>query len=151
MNDPLTDARVLTSSHVWRATPWDYSSLRSVRLRPDGSGELLYGYGQTIYALIQCRWELPTPGVLRLTYLESPPRQRFKGFTPGDGNSVKELEYTLSSGEFTGVESIVGFPFHFRYKLELSRPPWPDGLQLPYEVPTAFYGHPQQPEKTESG
>jgi hypothetical protein len=147
MHDRATDVEILSSSHSWRATPWNYSSLRSLMLRTEGNSQLIYGYGQTIYALILCQWEVPEAGSLRLTYLQSPPYQFFKGFTPDDTNRVKELRYTLTEEEFAGVESIVARPFLFRYKLELSAPPWPDGLQFPYEVPTVFYGHEQPSEK----
>ena len=51
MGDSASDSAVLAGGRgVWSATPWNYSSLRSLWLTDGGSGELIYGYGQTIYA-----------------------------------------------------------------------------------------------------
>ncbi len=142
MSDVASQAAVLAGGRgVWSATPWDSSSLRSLWLSEDGSGELIYGYGQTIYARIRCRWEVVSPGRLRLTYLESPPYQQFRGYTPPDDNHVRELGFVLTAGEVAGVESVVAQPYRFRWTLELSEPPWPSALKLPYEVPRVFYGH----------
>ena len=115
--------------------------MRVIRFLEDASGTLTYGYGQTIYAIIKCRWVAPRAGVLNLTYLESPPHQFFKGFIPDDSNLSKELGYTLIEGEVEGVESIVARPFKFLWTLKLSTSPYPDGLQFPYSVPQVFYGH----------
>ena len=88
-------------------------------------------------------------GLLRLTYLESPPNKlRFTGFTPADHNRVKELRYTLTEGAVAGADDIVGLPFTFLWMLELSEPPWPSGLQLPHEVPRLFFGHRQEVSKS---
>jgi hypothetical protein len=134
------DRQVLAAAETWRATPGNYSSLRALWLHADGSGDLIYGYGQTIYAFIKCRWEVVSPGRLRLTYLESPPYQRFRGYSPPAGGVARELGYTLTVGRVAGVEDIVPNPYEFDHTLELSEPPWPDGLNLPYEVPRVFYG-----------
>ena len=134
------DRHVLATAGTWRATPGNYSSLRALWLHADGSGDLIYGYGQTIYAFIKCRWEVVSAGLLRLTYLASPPCQRFAGFSPPDDARVRELGYTLTAGRVAGVEDIVPNPYEFDRTLELSEPPWPAGLNLPYEVPRVFYG-----------
>jgi hypothetical protein len=145
MGDTASDTAVLAGGRgVWSATPWNYSSLRSLWLTEDGSGELIYGYGQTSYARVNCRWEIVSPGQLRLTYLESPPYQRFRGFTPRDDTRERELGYVLTAGEVAGVEFIVGLPYRFRWTLELSEPPWPPVLPLPHEVPRVFYGYREQ-------
>ncbi len=126
---------------IWLATPWNYSSLRSLWLRPDGNGQLIYGYGQTFYAHILCRWQIPASGVLRLHYLESPAfGHRFTGYTPGP-DSIRELQYTLTPGDVAGSDDIVARPFRFLWTLKLSEQPWPLEVQLPYEVPRIFYGH----------
>lgn len=130
-----------TGQGYWSATPWNYSSMRSLRFQTDGSGELVYGYGQTIYAVIRCRWEVSRLGKLELTYQPSPPVQRFPGFTPSDEDSGKSLDFQLEQGEFCGTQSIVPANFTFAWKLDLSEPPWPACLQLPYDNPREFYGH----------
>jgi hypothetical protein len=145
MGDVALDTAVLAGGRgVWSATPWNYSSLRSLWLSEGGSGELIYGYGQTIYARINCLWEVVSPGRLRLTYRDSPAYQRFRGYTPPDGQRVRELDFVLTAGEVSGMESIVARPYRFRWTLELSEPPWPPELQLPHEVPRMFYGHRDQ-------
>jgi hypothetical protein len=139
----MTDAELIAGAHSWRATPWNYSALAGLLLKSDGSGMLLFGHGQTIYAVILCAWEIPTPGILRLTYHDSPPHQFFKGFTPTEENRVKELTYTLTRGEVLGVEDVVARPYKFGWTLELSGSAWPDGLVFPRPVPTVFYGYQQ--------
>lgn len=134
------DRRVLASAKTWRATPDDYSSLRSLWLHVDGTGELVYAYGQTIYAVVPCVWEVPTAGRLRFTH-SAPRRGRLAaGFALTDDNRVKELGYALTAERVDGVENIMGRPYEFDHTLELSEPPWPDGLDLPYEVPRVFFG-----------
>jgi hypothetical protein len=134
------DRQVLASAGTWRAAPGNYSSLRVLWLDPDGSGELIYGYGQTIYIVAPCAWEVPWAGRLRLTYA-APSRGRLAaGFVLTDSNRIKELGFTLTEGQVAGVEDIVPNPYGFDRTLELSAPPWPDGLDLPYEVPRVFYG-----------
>ena len=148
------DARLLIGDRgIWSATPWNYSSLRCLEFREDGSGKLIYGYGQTIYAVIQCRWEIPSPGSLSLTYLDSRAYQFFKVFTPGPQQNVRELGYRLLEGGVAGIEDVVARPFRFRLTLELSEPPWPSSLKLPYEVPRIYYGHCQsdKQETNQSG
>jgi hypothetical protein len=118
--------------------------MRSLWLSDGGAGELIYGYGQTIYARINCRWEVLSPGRLRLTYLESPAYQQFGGYTPAEDRRIRELDFVLTAGEVSGVESVVAQPFRFGWTLELSEPPWPPELQLPHEAPRVFYGHREQ-------
>jgi hypothetical protein len=140
--DGVADRVVLEGGRgVWSATPWDYSSLRFLHLSSEGVGELTYGYGQTIYAKIRCRWKIASPGLLRLEYLDSPAYQFFRGFTPDPAGAVRDLEYRLVEGEVSGVESIVARPFRYLWTLELSEPPWPTSLKFPREAPRVFYGH----------
>jgi hypothetical protein len=138
----VDDAEVIRGGRgVWAATPWNYSSARFMMLQADGTGRLIYGYGQTIYAHILCRWEVPSTGTLRLTYLESPSDGlRFLGFSP-EGEAVSELRYTLTPGQVSGEDDIVGHRYTYLWAMELSEPPWPPGLQLPHELPRKFFGH----------
>jgi hypothetical protein len=147
MSDTAAEVSVLTASG-WKATPSAYSSLRVLRFHEDGSGTLTYGYGQTIYAIIKCRWAVARPGILHLSYSESPPYQRFQGFLPDDNNREKELDFTLTEGDVEGIESVIARPFKYRWTLELSASPYPEGLRFPYSIPRVFYGHyrgPQEP------
>jgi hypothetical protein len=132
---------ILTQNRgVWSATPWDYSSLRGVRFRPDKNAELIYGYGQTIYALIKARFEIKADSKLRLVYLESPPFGFFKGFIPNENDAVKEVGCLITGGNYEFVESIIGKPCRFEWKLTINESIFPATLQFPYEVPLEFYG-----------
>jgi hypothetical protein len=113
----------------------------SVCFFPDQRAELMYGYGQTIYAHLKCRFSVVTDTHLRFIFLPSPARQRFQGFTPEDGKDEHNVEYSLTQGRVTGVESVVAHSYTFHWMLELNRSPYPDGLDLPYAVPLTFYGH----------
>ena len=134
------DRQVLASAGIWRATPDNYSSLRFLCFNADASGELTYAYGQTIFVVVPCAWEVVAAGLLRLTY-SAPLRGRLAAeFALSDANRVKELSYTLTEGRVVGVEDIVPNHYEFDRTLELSEPPWPTGLNLPYSVPRVFYG-----------
>src|SRR4051794_23413652 len=113
METAAGDRQTLAAARSWRATPDDYSSLRFLCFNADGSGELTYTYGQTIYAVVPCEWEVPTVGRLKLTY-STPTRGRLAAsFVLGDGNRIKVLGYTITEGRVTGVEDIVPNPYEF--------------------------------------
>jgi hypothetical protein len=136
-----TSFEILTGRGGWAATPDNYSSLRSLRFAPDGSGRVLYGYGQTIYADIAWRFEVIEPDRLKLEYLESSCFQRFPGFRLDEANRRKVVGIRLIEGEFAFVENVTGQSRRFRWRLDLSASPYPDGMSFPYSVPTTFYGH----------
>jgi hypothetical protein len=138
---PLSDLNILTTSHVWDATPWDYSSLRFLQFRADGTAEFTYGYGQTIYAKLPCRFELLPSSVLRLLYSDPPATQTFGRIALTNQTRQKEISYKLVEEDFSGVTSVVARPFRYRWKLDLSDSPFPSGLQFPYDNPTTYYGH----------
>jgi hypothetical protein len=135
---------ILTGTHAWSATPDNYSSLRCVMLKRDGSGTVIYGYGQTIYAKIDVRFELPTPGRIRFEYMETPQLQRRPTFQPTEANRLKEIDFTLTEPETVFREDVTGFVFRFSWILEFAEPPYPDGLSFPYPVPKVFYGYREQ-------
>jgi hypothetical protein len=132
---------ILTGTHSWSATPDNYSSLRSVMFGRDGTGTVLYGYGQTIYAKIDCRFEVPEPGRIRFEYLPTPQPQRRPPFEPTEVNRFKEVSFTLAPGEEVFREHVTGFVFRLSWTLEFTEPPYPDGLSFPYSVPKVFYGY----------
>jgi hypothetical protein len=132
---------ILIGSHSWSATPDNYSSLRSVMLGRDGKGTVLYGYGQTIYAKIDCWFAVPEAGRIRFEYLPTPQLQRRPPFEPTEANRVKEIGFTLSEGERVCREDVTGFIWRLSWTLEFAEPPYPDGLTFPYSVPTVFYGY----------
>src|SRR5262249_13344436 len=118
-------------------------SMRALQFAPDGTGQVLYGYGQTIYAKIACRFAVTEPDQVEWEYLESPPCQWFKGFRPDDGNRRKALRVALTAGEFSFFDGMTSHSSLFRWRLDLSGSPYPEGLSFPYSVPTTFYGHGQ--------
>src|SRR5688572_16686699 len=94
---------------VWGATPWDYSSSRWLRFKKEGISDCCYGYGQTIYAVINFNFEVLSENTIRLSYLDSPAvGHRFKGFSPDDANAIKEINFELKQEVFTGRTSITG-------------------------------------------
>ena len=125
---------VLTGCGTWPASPDNYSSLRSLRFDPGGAGQALYGYGQTIYAVIAFRFAVAEPDRLDLEYLKSPAYQRFAGF-PDDGNRCKSLRTELVPGTFGFTEHVTGRSSGFQWRLDLSGSPYPDGLVFPQVRP----------------
>ena len=141
MGDAATDASVLSSARAWSATPSDWSSLRILRFLPDGRAELSYFYGQTIYAVCECRWSVPTAGVLRLTEL-AVTGGRLQGYEPSAEERDRELAYVLAEVNASFEQPLSSRPpLECRWSLELSKPPWPAGLRLPYKIPRVFYGN----------
>ncbi len=132
---------VLTSGGPWWATPDNYASLRTLRFALDGTGQVLYGYGQTIYAKVACRHAISDPDVLEVEYQESPAHQLFQGFQPSDTNRRRVLRAELTAGEFVFTEAMTNHSRRFRWRLDLSGSPYPHGLAFPYSVPTTFFGH----------
>ncbi len=142
--DEAKDFETLTTSRLWVATPWDYSSSRWLRFKSDGNSDCCYGYGQTIYAVINFQFEVIAENILKLTYLESPALAaglRFKGFTPTEGNLTKEVQYQLVEKVTTNSHAITGKEFKHHWILTLSNSPFPEELEFPYEVPLEYYGH----------
>ena len=136
-----SDMEILTGTRSWGATPHDYSSLRFLSFKSDGSGEAIYGYGQTIYAKVDFEFDLAGGSVLQLKYQHSPAYAAFPGFLPTPDNAVKSLQYTLVRGEYRGVESVVAQSFICDWLLTLNDSPWPAGMTFPYDVPKSFYGY----------
>ena len=141
MNDIEADRQLLGQS--WKATPDNYSSMRFIRLEGDGTGELAYAYGQTIYAHIRCKWEIVETGILGMTYLGSK-GGIFKDFVFDDLNRFRELNYTLTEGITSWEQDVVRERHTFQWTLELSEPPWPADMVFPYSVPRVFYGNAKQ-------
>ena len=135
---------ILTSSRLWVATPWDYSSSRWLRFKSDDKSDCCYGYGQTIYAVINFEFEIKAENTLKIKLLDSPALAEglhFKGFKPSQSNLIKEINFQLEEEIFTGTKSITGAEFKYFWNLKLSVSPFPDELNFPYEIPLTYYGH----------
>jgi hypothetical protein len=122
---------VLNGSPSWSAAPDNYSSLQPIYLEADGTARLIYGYGQTIYAVIDARFEVTAPGVMRFDYFETSQMQGRPSFVPTDDNRSKEIGFSLAEGEWIFGEDVTGFAFRFSWTLVFTEPPYPDGLTLP--------------------
>jgi hypothetical protein len=141
VGDGTTDAALLSSTRAWSATPSDYSSERVLQFWPDGRAELTYFYGQTIYAVCECRWSVPAAGVLRLREF-AVAGGRLQGYEPTAEERDRDLAYRLTEVNESFVQPLTSSPpLECRWSLELSEPPWPAGLNLPYRIPRVFYGH----------
>lgn len=132
---------ILTSSKTWSATPWDYSSSRLLRFSDGENSVCVYGYGQTLYAVINFSFELFEENKLKITYLDSPAVGFFKGFIPNKNTEIKEIKYELTKKAFEGKKNITGRPFKYHWFLQLDNSPFPNELKFPYEIPLEFYGH----------
>lgn len=132
---------ILVGSRAWSATPGDYSSMVYLQFAGDGTGRLVYGYGQTIYAMLNIRFELPEDGQLRVHYLDAPKFQLFAGYSPPPGSAVKTLLYSLVEQERAVTESITASEFTFRWLLTLDQSPFPDTLTFPRETPLEYFGY----------
>lgn len=137
----MHDREILVGSRSWSATPWNYSSMRYIQFAEDGSGLLVYGYGQTIYAKIDIRYTLKPNRQISLQYLDSPPFQRFGGFTPDNQSGAKTLRYTLSENPVTTMENVTGAGSSFKWLLTFDEFPFPATLTFPHEMPLEFYGY----------
>lgn len=142
----MTEFETLISSRSWSAYPWDYPSAIYLQFRSDSSAELTFGYGQTIYAVIKCRFALSEPNKLTLFYLDSPAYQRFKGFKPSPGCESRTLRYSLAQHTVAFEVPYEG-PVMFHWRLTVDRSPFPDGRMLPdIPVPRDYYGYREELE-----
>ena len=115
--------------------------MRYMQFADDGSGLLVYGYGQMIYAKINIRYTVTAENQLEIHYRDSPPFQRFAGFTPESDAAMKTLQYTLTENPVVHREDVTGADFSFKWLLTLDRFPFPDTLTFPYDTPLEFYGY----------
>jgi hypothetical protein len=134
-----TDRDVLTASR-WIATPADYASSRWLRFGADGTGEAVFGYGQTIYAKVLLAFEVPTAGTLAVTYLPSPAFGRMPAFAPAVGSGARLITYTLGGTTYSGSVSVIARPFRSQWLLTFAESPWPIDMSFPRPVPLEFYG-----------
>jgi hypothetical protein len=146
----MLDFDILTTTRSWVATPWVYNSCIGLRFRADGSGDMVFGYGQTIHAKINFRFSLRTTNELTLIYQDSPGDRFVKSFTPSESGKSKAVQYSLKEGEITGVAANSG-PFKYYWTLSLDKSPFPDEAILGHVRPRhEYYGH-HVNETTRSG
>jgi hypothetical protein len=152
----MTEFETLTNCGGWGATPEDYNAMNILKFSKDGSARLVLGYGQAVFADVSYRFEITSPGVLRLICVNSSSThfrhgQLGRRIVEAERNSPRELPYTLTSGEFRGEMNMGSengpFTYHFGWRLALERPPYPEATVLPFgQVPTIgvcrYYGYP---------
>lgn len=126
----MLDFDILIATRSWAATPWDYNSCIFLRFRADGSGDMVFGYGQTIFAKVNFRFSLNTLNELTFIYQDSPAYFYVKSFTPSESRKSKAVHYSLKEGEITGEAANSG-PFKYYWTLSLDKTPFPDELPLP--------------------
>jgi hypothetical protein len=128
---------------VWIANPENYASLQRIRFASDGTGRVVFGHGQTIYASIDFRFEILAAWNLRLVYLDSPHKLAPDfSFFPTDANRTKVIAFQVRFETTEGVTNVVGLKFRYRRTLAFKESPYPLGHSLPYEGPRVFYGYP---------
>jgi hypothetical protein len=142
MSDPISSQLgILTRSPSWAATPDNYSSLRTISLNADGTGHAIYAYGQTICAMINFRFAITAPAMMRFDYIETPQLQGRPTFVLTDLNRSKDIGFSLTEGEGIVREDVTGFVTRFRWTLTFAEPPYPEGLSFPHPAPSTFYGY----------
>lgn len=117
-----------------------------MRFRTEREAHVTLGFGQTLYFVATCSYELLTTTTLQLTY-DSLPERVHPSFTFTPGLTLS-IPVTLESGDFTGIENIVNWPFTYLWRLRLERHPFPDEVPFPRSIPTDFYGYKQQSADT---
>ena len=67
---------------------------------------------------------------------------RLRGYEPSAEERDRDLAYRLVEVNESFVQPLTSSPpWECRWSLELSEPPWPAGLNLPYRIPRVFYGN----------
>ena len=139
---------------TWVAKPWNYNACYQINFKGDGSGHLVLGYGQSIYAMVEHRFEVLLPNLVRLMYLgfssaipERPYDKRllerpFAKVFEAEFNKWTELRFELFESDFCSNQEMRGPPFnyHFRWLLALDRQPYPEGVESPHGPLREFYG-----------
>src|SRR4051812_25073448 len=106
----MTDIETLTCSRAWGANPHDYNRLNILTFGSDGSGRLILGHGQTILAMVNYRFEIPQPGLLRLAFIDARASEDLlehgrlgRLLVEAERGIPRELKYVLRSGDFRGA------------------------------------------------
>src|SRR5262249_54708728 len=102
------DLQILVASRSWCATPADYNTINGLVFEADGSGRLLLGRCQTVYAVVAYRFEVLPDGILSLKYTSAETNEHFLArgeagtqIVDADGNP-RQLKYVLTPGTFSG-------------------------------------------------
>ncbi len=124
------DFKTLTAPPEWEDAMCyrDWESRNWLRLKSEGISDCLSSRGQTIFACIDFKFEISAPNTLKLTYLESPAigeGRVFKGFTPTESNSTKEITYRLVEN---GMPDRIYEP---HWILTLDESPFPESIYVP--------------------
>ena len=116
-----------------------YNLIEALSFEPNGPGRLVLGFGQLIFATIAYHHAVRQPGLLELTYVESPGNRIRTGGTlthwsPSPGTTI-EVPFRLRAGDFsgnmdTGTES-GPFQYAFRWAMDLDAIPYSPELNLP--------------------
>ena len=140
MNEAVMQSLLRGSS--WIGQPSDYSHCVALSFRTDHEARITLGFGQTLYFVGACSYELLTTTTLQLTY-DSLPERVHPSFTFTPGTTLT-IPVGLESGDFSGTENIVNWPFTYFWRLRFERHPFPDGIPFPRSHPTDFYGYKQK-------
>jgi hypothetical protein len=134
----VTDLELLTE-RGWTGTPWDYNSTIFITFRTDGGGQMVFAYGQMIYAIVPFRYERTGEGELTITHEARADEPYKPGFTPTPQDVPKVLRYSIEPKHGRGAvdtllrmeEQAVLHQFEYEWRLKLSDSPFPDSLKLP--------------------
>ena len=127
------DFKILTAPPEWQDAICyrDWESRNWLSLKSKGISECLSSRGQTLYACINFEFEIIALNTLKLTYLESPAIAEglvFKGFTPTESNSTKEITYRLVENGFNDERHWINKQ---HWALTLDESPFPEGIYVP--------------------
>jgi hypothetical protein len=124
----------------WVATPRDYNSSSWMRFGSDGTAQFCYGYGQTVYAVVNAKFKVKHKNIIELHYLESPALGVFEGFMPEEANESKEFFIVFSEEPTSFENAVTSTVAEYRLKLKIDKSIFPNSIVLPDAVPLEFYG-----------
>ena len=133
----------------WEGAPGIPDILCDLKFKIDGSGYVILGACQSIYAIVSFTFEVKSPGLMNLAYVgfSSPEHRAIKIKTYRDHPYAKmfEAEFNLwREIRFNLFEYSLPGPVNYncRWLLRFERPPYPEGIQLLSQDMLEFYGHP---------
>ena len=154
----MNDIEILLSSRGWGANPQDYNRMNLLTFGADGSGQLVLGHGQSVLAMVRYRFEIPTPGTLRIQFVDAVSNELFvkngrlgRELLEAEGGMPRELKYVLRNGDFRGQMNIGSeqgpFTYHFRAAITFAEPPYSEPTvrrfgHRPGVTDYTYYGHP---------
>lgn len=111
-------------SSQWNAGLEYYDFLHQVKFRPDGTGQMMSGCGQTLHLQVNFRWRILDDNKIEFEFLDTENEVWEIAFHPTEMNAKRVVDFELCEGPFGVEEPYVG-KRRYHFLLRFSASPFP--------------------------